>query len=74
MLWLYRRLFYGPLVKDDVKAMPDLNAREAVMFAPLLILVLWIGIHPSTFRDVYAPTLNKALSDFQTQVQGGKND
>jgi NADH-quinone oxidoreductase subunit M len=72
MLWLYRRLFYGPLVKDDVRAMPDLNIREACMFAPLLILVLWIGIHPSTFRNVYAPTLEKALSDFQTPVE--KND
>ncbi|MDR3449991.1 MAG: NADH-quinone oxidoreductase subunit M [Alphaproteobacteria bacterium] len=70
MLWLYRRLFYGPLVKDDVRAMPDLNGREMAMFAPLLILVFWIGIHPSTFRNVYAPTLEKALSDFQTQIEG----
>jgi len=74
MLWLYRRLFYGPLVKDDVRAMPDLNFREVAMFSPLLILVLWIGIHPSTFRNVYAPTLEKALTDFQTQVQGEHND
>ncbi len=68
MLWLYRRLFYGTLDKDDVRAMPDLNAREITMFAPLLILVLWIGIHPSTFRSIYAPTLEKALSDFQVQT------
>ncbi|MDE2029266.1 MAG: NADH-quinone oxidoreductase subunit M [Alphaproteobacteria bacterium] len=71
MLWLYRRLFYGPLVKDDVRAMPDLNAREIAMFAPLLIIVLWMGIHPDTFRHVYAPTLEKALSAFQSHVQGG---
>ena len=36
MLWLYRRLFYGPLEKADVKAMPDLNMREYVMFVPLI--------------------------------------
>ena len=69
MLWLYRRLFYGPLVKDDVRAMPDLNIREIVMFAPLLVLVFWIGIHPNTFRNVYAPTLEKTLSDFQAQIE-----
>jgi NADH-quinone oxidoreductase subunit M len=69
MLWLYRRLFYGHLTKDDVRAMPDVNAREIVMFAPLLVLVLWIGIHPATFRNVYAPSLEKALSDFKTQTQ-----
>jgi len=74
MLWLYRRLFYGPLVKDDVRAMGDLNMREAAMFAPLLFLVLWIGIMPSNFRNVYAPTLNKALADFHIQSQGSQHD
>ena len=70
MLWLYRRLFYGPLVKEDVKAMPDLNMREIAMFAPLLILVLWIGIHPATFRNVYAPTVTNVLSEFHTLSSG----
>jgi NADH-quinone oxidoreductase subunit M len=80
MLWLYRRLFYGPLVKEDVRAMPDLNLREVAMFAPLLIFVLWIGIHPATFRNVYAPTLEKALADFQrstdaqTQIESEPHD
>jgi NADH-quinone oxidoreductase subunit M len=74
MLWLYRRLFYGPLVKEDVRAMPDLYPREAVMFVPLLLLVLWIGITPSTFRNVYAPSLDKVLADFETQSQGSSHD
>jgi len=71
MLWLYRRLFYGPLDKDDVKAMPDLNGREVAMFAPLLILVLWIGIYPTTFRNVFAPTVEKILTDFQSESHEG---
>jgi NADH-quinone oxidoreductase subunit M len=66
MLWLYRRLFYGVLDKEDVRAMPDLNMREIAMFVPLLVFVLWIGIHPSTFRNVYAPSMEKALTDFQS--------
>ncbi len=74
MLWLYRRLFYGALVKDDVRAMKDLSVREITVFAPMLILVLWIGIYPATFRNVYAPSLEKALSDFQTQSQGTQHD
>ena len=74
MLWLYRRLFYGPLVKDDVRTMPDLNAREIAMFAPLLVLVLWIGIHPATFRNVYSPTLTKTLEDFQSQIAKATHD
>jgi NADH-quinone oxidoreductase subunit M len=70
MLWLYRRLFYGKLTKPDVAAMKDLTPREYLMFAPLLVLVLWIGIHPATFRNVYAPSLEKVLADYETQIQG----
>ncbi len=65
MLWLYRRLFFGPLEKDEVKAMPDLNKRELAIFVPLLVLVLWMGIYPSSFRNVYAPSLEKVLADFK---------
>ncbi|MGB9153216.1 MAG: NADH-quinone oxidoreductase subunit M [Alphaproteobacteria bacterium] len=70
MLVLYRRVFYGPLVKEEVRAMMDLNKREIATFVPLLMLVLLIGIHPSTFRDVYAPTLQKILADYQSQSNG----
>jgi NADH-quinone oxidoreductase subunit M len=71
MLWLYRRLFYGPLDKADVKAMPDLQLREYAMFVPLLVLVLWIGIYPTTFRAVFAPTVEKVLSDFHSEAHEG---
>ena len=69
MLVMYRNLFYGKLVNGDVAAMKDLDVREIATFAPLLLLVLWIGIYPATFRDVYAPTLAKILTDYQTQVE-----
>jgi NADH-quinone oxidoreductase subunit M len=71
MLWLYRRLFYGPLDKADVKAMPDLNLREYAMFAPLILLVLWIGIYPASFRNVFAPTVEKILVDLHSGIQEG---
>lgn len=51
MLYLVRRLVYGPLDKDDVKAMPDLNLREKIIFAPLVAVVLWMGIYPNSFLE-----------------------
>src|SRR3984957_19053413 len=71
MLWLYRRLFYGPLEKADVRAMPDLNAREYAMFVPLIALTFWLGVHPATFRDMFAPTVEKAIADYN-QATGGR--
>lgn len=52
MLVLYRSLFYGDITKDDVRAMPDLNWREMTVFAPLVALTLWMGVYPSSFKDL----------------------
>jgi len=51
MLYLVRRFIFGELDKDDVKAMPDLTLREKLCFAPLIILVFWMGIYPNSFLE-----------------------
>jgi NADH-quinone oxidoreductase subunit M len=49
MLYLYRRVVFGELTKDDVKAMPDLNPREWAILAPLAAVALWMGVYPESF-------------------------
>jgi len=51
MLYLYRRVIFGELTKDDLKSMLDLNKREILIFAPLVIFTIWMGVYPSTFMD-----------------------
>jgi NADH-quinone oxidoreductase subunit M len=52
MLYLYRRVIFGPLEKADLKNILDLNWREVSVFAPLVIVVLWMGIYPGPFLEV----------------------
>ncbi len=49
MLYLYRRVIFGTITRDDLKNILDLTPREKAVFVPLLILVLWMGIYPSSF-------------------------
>jgi NADH-quinone oxidoreductase subunit M len=49
MLYLYRRVAFGDLTKEDVKAMPDLEPREWAMLAPVAAVVLWMGVYPEPF-------------------------
>ena len=49
MLYLYRRVAYGDLVKDDVRAMPDLSGRELWLLVPIALAALWMGIYPESF-------------------------
>ena len=57
MLYLYRRIAFGPQVNADAAAMSDINGREMWLLAPIAVVVLWMGVYPETFlapirRDV----------------------
>jgi NADH-quinone oxidoreductase subunit M len=64
MLYLYRRVVYGELTKDDVKAMLDLDRREVIIFAPLIAIVMWMGVYPMPVLDVMSASVDKILADY----------
>jgi NADH-quinone oxidoreductase subunit M len=64
MLLLYRRVVFGKLEKDDLKAMLDMTPREIFIFAPLVILVLWMGIYPMPFLDMMSASVDALLVPF----------
>ena len=49
MLYLYRRVAYGEIQSDEVRAMPDLSSRELWLLAPVAAVVLWMGVYPESF-------------------------
>lgn len=65
MLFLYRRVVFGELTKPDVRSMKDINAREIAIFAPLVVLVIWMGVYPSSFLAPMAPSIERVLARFE---------
>ncbi|SEH32771.1 NADH-quinone oxidoreductase subunit M [Magnetospirillum fulvum] len=65
MLYLYRRVFFGRLVHEDLKMLPDLSAREILVFLPLAVLVVWMGVHPATFLDPMHASVAKLIDNFE---------
>ena len=51
-LWMFKRVYLGPVTNEDVKALTDINAREFLMLALLAVAVLYMGIYPKPFTDV----------------------
>ena len=49
MLYLYRRIAFGPQRNADAAAMPDLSVREWCLLAPIAAVVLWMGVYPESF-------------------------
>jgi NADH-quinone oxidoreductase subunit M len=65
MLYLYRRVVFGKLTKDDVRAMLDLSPREILIFAPMIAVVIWMGIYPSSFLKPIQPTISNLIEHVQ---------
>jgi NADH-quinone oxidoreductase subunit M len=66
MLYLYRRVIFGTITRTDVRAMLDLNPREMAVFAPLLLLVLWMGIYPTSFLKPMQATVDSLVQRVST--------
>ena len=69
MLWLYRRVIFGTLDKEDLKAFLDLSPREVAVFAPLIVIVFWMGIYPVSFTEIFGPSVENLISNHQTAME-----
>ncbi|MCU0838478.1 MAG: NADH-quinone oxidoreductase subunit M [Rhodospirillales bacterium] len=61
MLYLYRRVIFGALTKEKLKAVLDLRPREIAVFAPLLFLVFWMGLYPQPFLNVMHASVDQLV-------------
>ncbi len=52
-LYLYRRVMFGRITRDDLRGIMDLSAREWAVFAPLIVLTMWMGVYPSSFTGFW---------------------
>ncbi len=67
-LWMYKRVYLGPIANDDVRALKDIDSREFLMLGLLAVAVLWMGINPKPFTDI----MNASVADFLKHVAVSK--
>jgi NADH-quinone oxidoreductase subunit M len=68
-LWLYRRIIFGALTKESLKGILDLDAREMLVLAPLIVLTILFGFFPAPLLDTSAAAV-KLLIDNLPHVAG----
>ena len=73
LLWLYQRVFFGPVTNPKNEKLKDLNLREVFVFAPLLAVAFWIGLYPKPFFQILEQPVNRVVAiarpDYPLQPQ-----
>jgi NADH-quinone oxidoreductase subunit M len=60
-LWMVKRVYFGDVANDDVKALTDINRREFTMLSLLAAAVLWMGVYPKPFTDVMHASVTQLI-------------
>jgi NADH-quinone oxidoreductase subunit M len=66
ILWLYQRMMTGP-VSDESRSVRDLVPREIAVVAPLIALLLVLGVYPKIALDVINPAVEHTLTTIDQQ-------
>lgn len=74
MLVLYRRVVFGPQVNADAAKMPDLDAREFALLAPLAALVILFGVFPDFVMSRISPSVDRLVSAMPAEEVAGCGD
>lgn len=61
LLWMLKRIFFGQ-VAENIKLIPDLNIREAIVFASLSIVIVVFGVCPSYITNIFVPVINAVVT------------
>ncbi|HEX2932258.1 MAG TPA: NADH-quinone oxidoreductase subunit M [Candidatus Binatia bacterium] len=65
MLWMYRRVIFGPLTNPENAKLEDLDARERIILAPILLLIIFMGLYPQPFLQRMKPAVELTLKRIQ---------
>jgi NADH-quinone oxidoreductase subunit M len=65
MLWMVRRVFFGPLVHEANRKLTDLNLRERAVALALVAPMLWIGLYPASFLRPMDGAVNELLATLE---------
>ncbi|MDP2733441.1 MAG: NADH-quinone oxidoreductase subunit M, partial [Hoeflea sp.] len=72
-LWLYRRVIFGALEKESLKAMLDLSRREKVILYPLIALTIFFGVYPAPILDVTAASVDALINNYSASLQAARD-
>jgi NADH-quinone oxidoreductase subunit M len=70
LLWMYQRVAFGPLTQDANRQIADLSPREWAVLLPVLVFIVWIGVHPTTFTGKTEASIQALIAQVEAKTAG----
>ncbi|MBR2574354.1 MAG: NADH-quinone oxidoreductase subunit M [Loktanella sp.] len=67
-LWLYRRVVLGDLIKESLRSITDMTRRERLIFAPLVVMTLLLGVYPALVLDMIGPSVAALIDNYDAAL------
>jgi len=71
-LWLYRRVVFGALEKENLKTILDLDMREKAIIYPLVALVIFYGVYPMPIFDATSASVDALIENYNAALEAAK--
>ena len=71
-LWLYRKVIFGALTKENLKGLLDLSPREKAILYPLVVLVIFFGVYPAPVFDATTASVDALLNNVTASLDAAK--
>ena len=68
MLWLYKRVVFGKLEKNELKELKDLNLSEGIVLFSLVVLVLFFGFYPNLILDTVHVSVEELIKNYKEAI------
>jgi NADH-quinone oxidoreductase subunit M len=62
LLWLVQKVFFGPITNEENRNIPDIAWNEVAAMVPLVVFMVWIGVHPNTFLKKMEPSVKHLMT------------
>ena len=72
LLWLVQSVFFGPITNEENKHVPEIAWNEIAAMVPLIVMMVWIGVHPNTFLRKMTPSVQRLLTTVQNGGERGQ--
>jgi NADH-quinone oxidoreductase subunit M len=68
-LWLYKRVFLGQIINDNLNVLQDISSRELIILAPFVLLIILFGFYPNMIIELTAQSSINLINNYNHSLE-----